>query len=110
RRFHGVGSGKLITGENRCRLSIESPLEIVSLRAEIDARDVFHPPERPVRICPNNYLAKFLRRFQSALRANRVSEFLSARNRLPADLACPIYRVLLLYFGGHVRKWCAQIS
>ena len=60
RGFDGVGSRKLIAGENRRGLSVESTLQVVSLRPEIDASDVLHPNERAVRIRTNDDLTEFL--------------------------------------------------
>ena len=57
----------------------------------------------------NNDLAKFLRRLQSTLRAHRVGEFLSARNRLAADLSGRIYRVLLLHRGDDLGHGDAEL-
>ena len=45
RRLDRIGSGQLVTGEDCRRLAVQSPLQVVGLRAEIDARDVFHPNE-----------------------------------------------------------------
>ena len=44
-RFDGVGARQLVTGEDRRRLSVQSSLQIVRLRPEVDARDVFYPDE-----------------------------------------------------------------
>ena len=85
------------------------PLQVVGLRAEINARDVFHPHKRTVRIRPNDNLAKFLRRLQSSLRAHGISEFLSAWNRFAADLAGGIHRVLLLHCGDDVGHSDAEL-
>ena len=79
------------------------------MRAEVDPRDVLHPNKRTVGIRPNDNVAEFLRRLQSALRTDRVSEFLSARNRFAADLPGRIYRVLLLHCGDDVGHGDAEL-
>src|SRR4029453_13030569 len=98
-----------VTRENGSWLSVQAALEIVSLRAEINACDIFHPHKRAVRIRPNDDFSEFLRRLQSALRTDRVSEFLSTRNRFAADLPGRIYRVLLLHCGDDVGHGDAEL-
>src|SRR4029453_3032426 len=103
------GSGQLIHSENRRGLSVESAFYVVSLCAEINPRDVFDPHKRTVRVRPNDYLAKFLRRLQSSLSAHGISEFLAARNRFAPARSGGILRVLLLHGGDNVRHRDAEL-
>jgi len=109
RGFDGRWFPKLIAGENRRGLSVESSLQVVSLRPEIDARDVLHPDKRPVRIRPDDDVTEFLRRLQSTLRSHGVSELLSTRNRFASDLPGGIDVVLLLHCGDDVRHSDAKL-
>ena len=102
RSFHRVAPRKLITSENGGRLSVESAFQVVTLRTEIDPRDVFHPHKRSVRICSNDDLAEFLRGLQPSLCADRVGKFLSAWDWFTPNLSSRIHVVLLLHRADDV--------
>ena len=94
-----VSAGQLIERDDRGRLSVESALEVVSLRAELDSRHVLDPHDRAVGVRANHDLAEFLRRLQSALRAHGVGVLLPFRHRLAADLARPGSRCSVLWMA-----------
>src|SRR5437763_486222 len=106
--LNDLGSGQLIYSENRRGLSVEPASQVVSLRAEINPRNVLDPHKRTVRVRPNDNLPEFLRCLQSSLGAHGISEFLSTWNWFAADLAGGIHRVLLLHCGDDVRHSDAE--
>jgi hypothetical protein len=56
-----VAAGKLIERQDRGGFSIEPALDVVSLGAELDARDILHPHKRAVGVRADNDIGKFFR-------------------------------------------------
>src|ERR1051326_5241011 len=84
-------------------------MNVVSLRAKIDPRDIFDAHERAVRICPDDNFAKFLRRLQTTLSPDRVSEFLATGNRFSANLPGWVHIILLLHRRNDVGDGDAEL-
>ena len=79
-------------------------MEVIDLRAELNAGDVFQAQNGAVGIGAENDIAEFLGREQAALRAHGVSELLALRGRFAADLAGGIDVVLRLQRGDDLRE------
>ena len=87
RRLNRIGSGQLVNGDNRGRFAIQAADNAVILRAQFNPGDVFHSDDAAVRSFTDDDVFKFLRRRETALSENGISELLVRGSWFAAYLA-----------------------
>src|SRR6185295_2359079 len=83
-------------GNDDARLAVHAVALLIIERAQLDARDVFQTHHRAVIVSAHDDLSEFFRRFETALRADRVSLLHSGRRGRGADATGRIHVALLL--------------
>ncbi len=106
--FEGVGAGQLIQGHDGRGLAVEPADDVVVLRPQFHPGDVSQPHQRPVRIGAQDDFTKLLLRLQAALRAHRISEFLSRRHWMAADAPGRVDGVLVVHGANDLRNGDVQ--
>ena len=100
----------MVRSNDGARLSVEASGDAVVLRAQLDSSDVAHPDRSSIGRLPHHDLAKFFRRRKTALRKNRIGEFLSFGGRLAARLARRVHGVLRLNSADDFRDGDAKFG
>ena len=95
-RRERVRARELVDGDHRRRLAVEPPLDVVGLRAQLDARHVLDADHRAVGARAHDDVAEVLRRLEPARRPHGVGELLAGRHRVRPDLAGGVRRALRL--------------
>src|SRR5579862_1870722 len=85
--IEGVRAWELIDRNNRGRLAVQPPPDVVNLRAQLDPGHVPQAHDRSVGIGANDDGAEFLRSGEAPLGADRIGEILARRRRLAAITA-----------------------
>ena len=104
-----IGAGQLVDRDDRGGLAIQAADNAVVLRAQLDARDVFHANYSAIRGFPHNDVSELLRRSQAALSQHGIGELLVPRSRLAANLTGRVHGVLRLDGVDDVRDRDAQL-
>ena len=97
-----VGVGQLVNRQDRRRLAVQFADDVVKLRAEFHAGDVFQAHDRAVRIFADDDVAKFFLGNEPALRGDGIGEFLPVRRRRAAHQPGGIGRILRVDGGDDV--------
>ena len=106
----GVGTGKLVNGDDGGRLAVEAALQVVELGAQLDACDIFEAHDGAIGIGANDDLGELLFGDQAAFGDDRIGIFLAWRNRFATDLSRGIYGVLGFQGGDDFRYGDLQLG